>query len=344
VPLLWFRRASEGSEPERYTLQVPFQLGPTHVLGTEGKSIKFHLGFLSGELIDNDGIHLLRVTGFPSKADAESFLPKVHGALLRMSVVRRLGLRVNASLQEPTIQTPPIDVRNNPNFGSLIVDVGWTHLDGWVDPTPAVVIPEHLRLLEMGAGSGKVTLTMCPNMFVDVLREGLELPSPERIAEDERLTLAVDLYATSLREQSRRARVITLCTVLEALLEPAAVSVSVNAHIDNLLQYLDKHRDRDEESPEQGKEMDRLRSRLADLRKESISRRLRDFVVAEAACLGETSEEAATNISAAYGVRSELLHEGHADDNAVRKAAAWLHKDVPKILEVLIARHAAPAI
>ncbi len=35
MPLLWFRVASDGSGTERYTLQVPFQLGSPHRLTAE---------------------------------------------------------------------------------------------------------------------------------------------------------------------------------------------------------------------------------------------------------------------------------------------------------------------
>ena len=341
MPLLWFRCASDGREPERYTVQVPFQFGPTHVLKNDEEHKAFPFGDLTVDVFENQGIHLLRVTGFRTHAEAEAFLPRLRGALLRLTVVKRLSLRASLALQVPKMHNPPIDVRDNPNFGGLMEHKGWTHLDGWVDPAPAVVIPEHLRLVELGVGSMKATLSMPVSSFVQILREGLELPSAANIAADDRLALAVDLYAASLSDVTSSARVIGLSTTLEALLQPEAVQPAVNAHIDSFLQDLESRRDRQNESEEQRAEFDRLRSRLADLKNESVSRRLRHLVVSHAEALGETQEEAARNIGAAYGARSELLHEGHADVDAIRRAESWLQTAVPKILDTLIARACA---
>ena len=338
MPLLWFRVASAGTEPERYTLQVPFQFSSSHTLrnDSEGRTLVF--GDLVIEIAENQGIQLLRVSGFRTSADAEAFLPRLQGALLRLTVVKRLSLRANLDLQAPKLHDPPIDVRNNPNFGNIMEQRGWTHVDGWVDPTPTVVIPEHLRLVELGAGSMKVTLGMPVSMFLTTLQEGLVLLSPENIAANERLALAVDLYAASLSDVASTARVISLSTTLEALLQPETVKPAVVAHIDALLKELEQRRGQQDESVEDREELNRFRSRLSSLKDESISRRLRALVVSHHQVLGETADEAHRNMKAAYDIRSKLLHEGHADTADIGLAVNWLQAAVPKILEALISQ------
>lgn len=191
MPFLWVRCISDGQEPERYTVQVPFQFGPTHVLNNDEENKAFPFGYLAIDVLKNEGIHLLRVTGFRTHAEAEAFLPRLHGALLRLTVVKRLSLRAKLALQVPKIYNPPIDVRNNPDLGGIMEHKGWTHVDGSVDLTPAVIIPEHLRLAEVGVGSVKLTVGMPVSSFVQILQEGLEFPSVANIAADNRLVLAV---------------------------------------------------------------------------------------------------------------------------------------------------------
>lgn len=338
MPHIWYRCASDGREPERYTLQVPFQFGPTHVLKNDEEYQAFSFGGLTMDVFENQGIHLLRVTGFRTHAEATAFLPRLHGSLLRLTVMKRLSIRPSLALQVPKMQKPPIDVLDCPDLGGLLKHKRWTHLDGWVDPTPAVIIPEHLSLVECGVGSVKAILGMSVSNFVQILLEGLEIPLVANIPANVRLTLAINLYAASLSDVTSSARVIGLFTALEALLQPQAVQPAVRVHIDKFIQELESSRDLQNESNEQRAEFDRLRSRLADLRNESVSQRLRQLVISQAEALGETQEETARNIKAAYIARSKLLHEGRSDIDSIRFAESWLKSAVPKILETLIVR------
>ena len=214
--LLWFRIASEGSPPERYTLQVPFQLGPKRRLTpADAKEIAF--GAQRLEVIDNQGIQLLRVTGFRSFEKAEEFFQRLRGALYYLTVGHKLSIRSDRDMQMVRLLDSPVDVRGNPNWGEICEQKGWTQLDGYVDPFPAVVIPEHLRIMEIGVGPLSVTIGTPVPMFLEHLAGVLALPKPESITADERLSLAIDLYASSLWETSRRARVVSLATALEAL-------------------------------------------------------------------------------------------------------------------------------
>jgi hypothetical protein len=331
MPLLWFRIASEGLPPERYTLQVPFQLAPTHAL-TPADAKELAFGDHTLQIVENQGIQLLRITGFKTPDEAEASFQQLRGALCYVVVREKLSVRSTTDMQKVQRQEPPVDVRGNRNFGDLCERHGWTHLDGYVDPSPAVVIPEHLRIMEFGAGSVSVTIGMPVPSFLKRLAEGLGLPHPERIAADERLSLAIDLYAASLWQTSRRARVVGLATSLEALIEPERVSEAASDQIDQLLDVFDSARDRSAEDEEQRSELDRVRSRLAGVKEKSISERLRELAAAHANVIGVTTEEARRKMVSAYGVRSRLVHDGYAPEDEIADAAAWLDQAVPAIL------------
>ncbi len=341
MPLFWFRMASSGSGPERYTLQVPFQFGPTHSLTTTDTR---HVAFrnLALEIVENQDVQLLRVTGFKAASEAEEIFPRLRGALLHLIVRKQLSLRTARGMQVVQLKDPPVDVRGNPNFGGLLESKGWTHVDGYVDPSPTVIIPEHLRIMEFGVGSLSVKLSMPVPSFLEQLAEGLTLPRPDQIAADERLSLSIDLYAASLWETSQKARVVGLATALEALIEPEPVNQAALEKLDELLEVFDSSRDRPAEDEERRRALDRMRSRLAELKEESISEKLRKLAATHSSALGETVEDARRNMVLAYRVRSTLLHEGHVTDSDIASAAAWLNKSVPAILESLATTASTP--
>jgi len=341
MPLLWFRVASDGSGPERYTLQVPFQLGPGHTLTpADVKAIVF--GDHKLEIVENQGIQLLRITGFETPEEAEAFFPRLRGALLRLIVKKRLSVRSTRAIQKVRLHEPPVDVRGNPSFGDIAEWKGWTHMDGLVDSSPAVVIPEHLRIMEIGAGSVSFGLSMTVPSFLEHLAEGLELPQPEKIVADERLSLSINLYAASLWEISRRAQVISLATSLEALIASKQVDKAISNQIDQLLVAFNSARDRSAEKEEQRRALDRMQSRLGKLKEESIGEKLRELAAAHANVVGETTEDARRNIVEAYHVRSMLVHDGDASEDEIAYAAAWLSKTVPAILESLVNEASKP--
>lgn len=336
MPLLWIRRVSDGHASESYTLQVPFQLGPIDSLKDLENCTETSIDGLKLRIAENYGLQLLRVSGFTSQAQAQEYWTKVYGALLRLTVVKQLSLRTISGWQWPTLYDPPIKVtKDNPFFGDLMEDIGWTHVDGYVETTPSVVIPEHLRIFEAGGGSVKVTRCMPAKQFLDELLACLQFPV-EKIPLNNRLSLAIDLYASSLWESTRAAQVINLSTTLEALLKPEKVPPFIGNHIDAILRDWDDKRNHSEESQEEREELNRLRDRLKGLRQESISRCLRSMIAAHSNVLGENEKEAARNVSYAYSVRSKLIHEGDADVQDIKRAANWLNKSVPKILKACV--------
>ena len=68
---------------------------------------------------------------------------------------------------------------------------------------------------------------------------------------------------------------------------------------------------------------------------ESISENLRNLAATHANAIGESTADASRNIVSAYGVRSQLVHDGQASSGEIEKAAAWLSKAVPAVLEAL---------
>lgn len=331
MALLWIRLATNGHGHERYSVQIPFQFGPSHSMRALEKPQSISVNGLIIELRETEGIFFLRLIGFTNRTDAANFLPKALGALLHTTIARRLGLRAAAQTQEPVFFESPIDARNNPNFGNLIEEAAWTHVDGHVEPTRAVILPEHQRILEMGAGGAQIRIDLNPMNLLTEIGQALQMPV-ERIAADRRLSLATDLFAAALSEQRVRNRIVTLTAALEALLETTVVSPVALEQLDSIVRFCDDRLSALEEETKRS-EMARLKARIESMRTESISRQLQLMTANHSNAFGTTSKSAGKQMSAVYDVRSRLVHGEKVEEGEASDAAAWLLNAVPIILE-----------
>lgn len=334
MPLLWFRIASDGTAPARFTLQVPFQFGRNQSLALADCN-ELEVGKVKLEIIENQGFHLLRICGFESSEQADEYFPRLQGALSRLVVRKKLSVKFARGMQRVKLHESPVDVRGNPNFGLMFEEKGWSHLDGYVNHSPAVVIPEHLRIMEFGTGAAQLTVGMPVPLLLQNLAEDLALPKPEGIASDERLSLAIDLYSASLWEESQSAQVVSLATCLEALLTRNRVTETAMIKIGRLMEVFDAERNVSSENDEHRNEFDRLRARLDGLREESVSENLRNLAARYADVIGETAVDARRNIVSAYATRSQLVHNGRSSPAKIEEALSWLGKAVPAILEAM---------
>jgi hypothetical protein len=121
---------------------------------------------------------------------------------------------------------------------------------------------------------------------------------------DRRLLLSMELFAAAALESNERARYVMAVSALEPLAEQQDMGSEVSRAVDALCTQFDANTS----VPVTVRQS--IRGRLLQLKRESVRQALKR--------LCETwfpSEPAAwTNIDRAYGLRSELLHEGRPND------------------------------
>lgn len=90
--------------------------------------------------------------------------------------------------------------------------------------------------------------------------------------------------------------------------------------------------------------LNRLLSRMGDLKRESIGARLREYVsgvVERNRDLGDPTTMA-KQVTKAYGVRSDLVHNGYAQGSAISESLTFLQDFVPRLLMALLGSAADP--
>ena len=121
---------------------------------------------------------------------------------------------------------------------------------------------------------------------------------------DPRLTLSMELYCSALLESSERARFITVVSALEPLAEQASLGDGVDVFVDSALNSLSATPDIEPNLRAS------LRGRVEQLRRESVRQAL--LRLTSTWFPGRT--DIRRQIDEAYGLRSELLHDGTLSD------------------------------
>lgn len=121
---------------------------------------------------------------------------------------------------------------------------------------------------------------------------------------DPTLTLSMELYCSALLETNERARFVTVVSALEPLAKQEALGEGVAAFVDSTVAKLNAALDIESNLRAS------LRGRVDQLRSESVRQAL--FRMADSWFPGRAEQR--KQIDHAYGVRSELLHNGFLSD------------------------------
>lgn len=187
------------------------------------------------------------------------------------------------------------------------------------------------------AGRASVAIGISIESFFVSLSEALSFESLGEVIENDKLKLAIELYATYRFELSGNAQLITLVSALESLLPNIEIpdhSRSVLAQAEKLIK---ESRDGYSRDSTEWSDINRLLSRVGYLKDEAIGKTLRNYVESVVSRYPELGD--ATDVSSklrdAYSVRSTLLHKGHSGEEKIGPHLSFLYDFVPRLLAIL---------
>jgi hypothetical protein len=165
------------------------------------------------------------------------------------------------------------------------------------------------------------SLSWNPQVVLEQLVAGFSAP----IA-DARTLLSMEIFTSSSLEASDRAAFLTAVSALEPWGEEQALGQEVDAFVERCLLSL-----RDAASIDR-KHRASLEGRLNQLRRESIRQALRRFITTRL----PDHPNAPEVVDHAYGLRSELIHNGRLSDYDIDLAAET--RKISNLLRVIYAR------
>lgn len=258
---------------------------------------------------------IMRVSGFASEAEAESFLPRVKTGLWNMALVHHLSFIPEFRHCEITFAKDPVQAGKNIAMSFGLPDDSPVH--GLSDEAGYAVFRSDQNIRFLGVGDITATVSSSFDQVYPTIVEGVEAADLSAI-DDPSLHTAIELYLGQFFESSLRARLLTLMMVLEVLApeipkHPSAVQILTQL-TDDIDSRLSRRDDEEEHFA-----FESLRREL-DFRKEtSIRRRVRELVLTSPG-LPADRKAIARNVVRAYDLRGQLVHTGTADEAELNEA------------------------
>jgi hypothetical protein len=326
-------RGSDGFGEERFIAYLPFTLAPGAKINISEKEKSFEY---SGQAITiHLSDHIYALTSGPYKSDDEGqkALEVLRSALLWLSLKKEIGVSYPKTTSQPKLHKHD-EITEKNGLQEMCNSFGWGSVDGSYEAREAQVIPDHLKLIKFMGGQVSMALGIPAKNIIELLQETYFSERSVNVINNEKLRLAIEIYASYRFEVSDHAKLIRLVSSLEAITPSREVPEYSKKAIDQANQIIKSKRNEYKQGSREWKDIDRILSRLGNLKEESIGEGMRQFV-REAISGNEDigkQKEVLEKLKIAYDMRSKLLHEGHIDDKKLRGALEFLQDFVPKIL------------
>jgi len=337
---------SAGFGDARYDAYLPFDLAP-------GSMLKVDAAYECA--VDDATLRLEKVgastytlssRGFETQDQASAALDELRALLLWYSLQSRAGLRYPSQRGNLTLFDHPQAIPTAPGngVGHVARARGWDSTDGHYDVNAAVVIPDHKRLLRWASGGVLLSIGIAADSFFNMLRPAIAFRQLRAVTADQKLTLAIEIYAAHRFELGDKARLISLVTSLEALLPEWEVSPPARAALTAAMEIIARYREGFVAGTTDREDLERVHSRLGQLCHEAIGTTLRNYaasVLQRHPSLGD-GDQVPRMLRETYDTRSQLLHDGYADPNEVSRGLGFLGDFVPRFLAALFTEVANP--
>jgi hypothetical protein len=290
-----------------YTLRFPFTIPAGREIAVTDSAGE--LDGLKYRFVKRDRFYVLTLSGFPTAEAAQAYLKDIRACLLW--VLLQTGIAADAvfELQQVAYTDDPMQAAANLSQSFNLEVEG--PVDALLDGGRPAVYSCEKRVRILTGGLPSVILSTPCEVALRHLTEGLRIESGARIADNQKLLTAFDLYAAYFTESAPNARFLTLIMALETLatgVERTRLVLDLlerwRNEAENILQTVAP--DSDDATSLEG-----IMRELLFRREDSIRRQMRNLVLTTLKMNGDgDAAEAAKAAVRLYDLRSTLVHEG----------------------------------
>lgn len=196
-----------------YTLRFPFRLPVGQAIGVvdqvfdvAGRSLRFSV---------NGNSYVATVEGFESENEATAYIHQLWGALMWVQMNAKLAPQADLEIGHISYTEDPVAAAENlsKSFGVKIDPP----VDGLADGSSPIVHATEKRIKTMTGGDVNVTITTPLDSVIGLIRSFTEFSHHTQALTDEKLRVALELYAAYFSEGSQKSKFLTLVMSLEAL-------------------------------------------------------------------------------------------------------------------------------
>jgi len=328
---------SKGTGEESFTIRTPINIPPWSRITVTMEENPLRVGGHPAAIFEERNLYVLEIYGFPSEEAAYEILPSIQAGLVCAAL--RLGIALPFSRQVAPVIYDEMDIVGENEMTRQFVEKGWDRVDGYYPQRATVIKPEHKRLYVEAVGNARVIPSAPEQDIIVKLSEGMELPHPERVFDNEELRRAVNVYSSSFFQFDNTARFLTLVIVLETLNPNRDVPEHVKGTVEALVDQVKAVRDAYDRDDSEYEDYEALLKRLGNLRTESIRQGIRALVAEKLQSDPEVADPEATGREAMriYDLRSDLVHSSRpVDEGEVQASLQRLMDIVRRVLAVMV--------
>lgn len=259
---------------------------------------------------------IVRISGFATESDAESFLPRVQAGFWNIALVKHVAFVPEFRRSDITFAQNPVEAGKNLARDWGIDDSSPVH--GLGNEGGFAIFRTDQNIWFMGGGEMTASTSLPFDQVAPVFGEAVDIADSVAI-DDPKFSTAMSLFLGQFFEFSMRARLLTLMMVLEVL----APDMPKHKVALEMLEQLSKDIDdrlRICTDQEEHIALESLK-REFDFRKEtSIRRRVRELVMSDAGLRYCDRQQLARDIVRAYDLRGKMVHTGIAEEQEVNTA------------------------
>jgi hypothetical protein len=321
-----------------YTLRFPFELPPGQEIALNNKAVR-ELGDLKFSLERDGQLYILTIRGFPSEDEARRYFNNVWAGLMWMLLQLKLSPSAELELRRVVYAKDPYQAAKNLEKNLGIKYEG--PIDGIIEGAFPAVYPTSKNFRISRVWEPTVVITNKAEDILRIVGEGASFQKSGEVLEDRKLRVALELYGAYYTEFTPNAKFLTLVVALEALAIGVRRTKLVIGLIEKWKAELDKLAETVEAKSDDALSLEALRKELLTRKEDSKRRRIRSLVITTLRDHGdEDAEEMANDAVKIYDLRSELLHEGWLEPQALSQATSKARKIVERILLALFAKKA----
>ena len=325
-----------------YTLRFPFQLPAGQKIAVNETAGE--LDGLRYRFEERDSHYVLTVVGFQTVEAAKDYLKNVRAGL--MWVLLHTGVSAKAAFdaqdaQEVTYFDDPQQAAEN------LSKVFGVTIDGPVDALldgghPAVYATgKQIRII--AGGQGSILVTTPGETVLRHFAESAGFEASAKVVTDQKLLVALELYAAYFTESSGNARFLTLIMALEALATGAPRTQRVLDLLDKWRKEADELLKSVDPNSDDAHSLQAVSRELLFRREDSIRGQVRNLVATTLSMNGGAdAAETAKRAVQVYDLRSTLVHEGKLNEHELSTAISEARSIVERVLRARFFLTAVP--
>jgi len=314
---------------ETYTIEFPIIIPSSMEIAID--EISRYESTLKFTLSNKEVYYCLKIEGFKEESEAVEYICKINAGLLWLTLNK--GLPTIALLQPQKFEYSDDSERAAKNLNAM--GKNYLKVDALVDSNKPVVYKSDRVIAKSVLYPPTISAPFSGEEVFESIIEGISFDHGDKIIQDKKLKVAIELYGAYFTENSDNARFLTLVMALEVLTDATKRPGYLLRLINKWEGHLKNCEDELSNDTDKLKEIASIKSSLGNMKNNSLTKELQNLVLSS---LEQNGDQDATDMAELmkhiYDDRSRLVHNGFLETQKLKNNIRNTKNLVERILKI----------